>query len=56
MKVRYLIPGLLLAVLATAACSTSGGMTSQGNNQGNASGSQGDNTQNLKSYRGASPY
>ncbi|WP_019451549.1 hypothetical protein [Cupriavidus sp. BIS7] len=48
MKVRYLIPGLLLAILATAACSTSGGMTSQG--------SQGDNTQNPKSYRGSSSY
>ncbi|MBV8156678.1 MAG: hypothetical protein JO278_03415 [Dyella sp.] len=48
MKVRYLICGLLLAVMGMAACSTNGGMTSQGN----ASGSQTDNSPNLKSYRG----
>lgn len=48
MKVRYLIVGLLLAVMGMAACSTNGGM----NSQGNASGSPSDNSQNLKSYRG----
>jgi hypothetical protein len=48
MKVRYLIFSLLLALMTMAACSTNGGM----NSQGNASGSQSDNSQNLKSYRG----